>query len=154
MNFIKKAIYICFLLMAVQFLAMCSNATPNSDVTETNDNDNFFALEMDMTTHEISDASATITFNDTGKYFLSHSWSDKDEDVKLPSPEGLQFTVSAWNQDEEIYVEHFHPDSTYASATARVVLTINKSKINTPIDIGMVGTIHKLLFQSLLSSFT
>lgn len=141
MNTIKNLNLHFLLVVAAQLLAMCSTAMPPSEEYQLNERDNSFVIINEMSAFKVSDNTDTFRLDDTGRYVLSYSWTDADENTNLPSPEGLKFTVSAWSQDKEIYDEHFYVDPIHGVSTENFFLEISKQQTSKPIEILVIGTI-------------
>ena len=141
MSLIRNTIFSFSLLLATQALVMCSSVEINSEDQVSVELQKPISINVGMSTYEVSGEQAEFQFTQAGNYNLSYTWTDTDGSSNLPSPEGLKFTVSLWNQNKEIYNKHFWSEPTYSSVTENMFLKVGKSTTFKPIGISIVGTV-------------
>ena len=144
MNFVKKPISSSLFLTTLPFLSMCSSYAPAPE-EQRPVVDNSFEIKMEMSSDNVSKQVSEISFTNMGRYFLNYTWTDNDGKTSRVFPgDSLKFTVSAWDQNEEIYYERFYSYLNNETENGSLFLKVNKSKLNKPIKILVIGTIRPL----------
>ena len=140
-----KGLFFCGLLLLGMPACSNSNVTPAlGECDNTINRETGFYISVDLSTERENSIRERICFTKTGRYFLSRSWNnDENYKFKTRSPEGLNFTVSLFENKMELesYTASLEPG--YSSETASVVFNIEKRHLNKPLELVISANLPK-----------